>query len=126
MPPAPRLRKILFLCRQNRVRSATAERLFAKRRDLDVRSAGTSDDALVRVTARMLEWADLVLTMDESQAAALGAMFPEHPAVARIVCLQIPDDFTFLQPELVALLEARVGPLLEGPRTVGAPPLESV
>lgn len=112
MAPAPVLRKILFVCRQNRVRSATAERLFCKRPDLDVRSAGTSPDAMVRVTPRMLEWADLIVTMDDEQHAALEEMFPRHPSIARLVCLGIPDDFTFLQPELVALLEARVPPLL--------------
>jgi predicted protein tyrosine phosphatase len=113
MPPDAReVRKILFVCHLNRVRSATAERLFCKRPDLDVRSAGTSSDAMVQVNARMLEWADVVITMDESQRVALEQMFPRHAALARLVCLQIPDDFTFLQPELVALLEARVAPLV--------------
>ena len=32
----------------------------------------------------------------------------------RVVCLDIPDDYVFLQPELVALLEKRVGPHLRG------------
>ncbi len=113
MTGVPAVRKILFVCRQNRVRSATAERLFCKRPDLDVRSAGTSGDAMVRVTARMLDWADVVVIMDDSQRAALTAMFPLHPAIARLICLEIPDDFTFLQPELVTLLEDRVPPLLD-------------
>lgn len=106
------IRKVLFLCHQNRVRSATAERLFCKRPDLEVRSAGTSREAMVQVNARMLEWADVVITMDESQRIALEQMFPRHAALARLVCIQIPDDFTFLQPELVALLETRVAPLV--------------
>ncbi len=110
MPP---VRNILFVCHQNRVRSATAERLFRRRVDLDVRSAGTSGDALVRVNARMLEWADVVFTMDDGQRTALEQMFPGHPALAQLVCLEIPDQFTFLQPELVAVLEARVTPFLE-------------
>lgn len=112
MVPVPPTRRILFVCRQNRVRSATAERLFCKRPDLDVRSAGTGLDALVRVTPRMLAWADLVITMDDGQRAALEEMFPGHPSLDRVVCLDIADDYTFLQPELVALLEARVPPLL--------------
>jgi predicted protein tyrosine phosphatase len=111
--PAGAVRRVLFVCRLNRVRSATAERLFCKRPDLDVRSAGTSSDAMVRVNARMLEWADVVFTMDEGQRTALAQMFPQHPALGGIVCLQIPDEFTFLQPELVALLQDRVPPLIE-------------
>ena len=76
----PTPRRLLFICRLNRSRSATAERLFAKRTDLDVRSAGTAPDAT----------------------------FAGHSALGRVVCLDIPDDFTFLQPELVELLEQRV------------------
>lgn len=102
------VRNVLFVCRWNRSRSATAERLFAKRADLDVRSAGTSDDALVRVNHRMLEWADSIFIMDPSQRDALERMFPGHPALQRLICLDIPDDFVFLQPELVTLLEEKV------------------
>src|SRR5215210_8042909 len=107
------VRRVLFVCLLNRVRSATAERLYCKRADLDVRSAGTSEDAMVQVNERMLDWADVEFAMDEDQRAALEQMFPGHHAVAEIVCLGIPDEFTFLQPELVTLLEQRVPPHLE-------------
>ena len=103
-----RLRRVLFVCHLNRSRSATAERLFCKRRDLDVRSAGTATDALVRVNKQMLEWANVIFTMDETQQHALERMFPDHPAVQHLICLDIPDDFAFLQPDLVKLLEERV------------------
>ena len=106
--PSTHVRNVLFVCKLNRSRSATAERLFCKRPDLDVRSAGTNDDALVRINQRMLDWADRIFIMDPTQAQALERMFPGHPALTRLVCLDIPDDFTFLQPELVRLLEERV------------------
>ena len=99
---------MLFLCHYNMTRSATAERLFCKRPDLDVRSAGTSPDALARVNALMLEWADVIFIMDDVQRRSLESMFPDHPALQRLVCLDIPDNFTFLEPELVRLLEERV------------------
>jgi predicted protein tyrosine phosphatase len=101
-------RRVLFVCRQNRKRSATAERLFCKREDLDVRSAGTAADALVRVNVHMLEWADVIFIMDEDQRRWLETAFEDHAALANVICLDIPDTFEFLQPELVALLEARV------------------
>ena len=104
----PPPRRLLFVCRLNRIRSATAERLFAKRADLDVRSAGTAPDALVRVNVNMLDWADVIFIMDDEQRRWLQDTFAGHPALERIVCLDIPDDFTFLQPELVELLEQRV------------------
>ena len=112
MPHAAPARRVLFICRVNRHRSATAERLFGKRPDLEVRSAGTSEDALVRVNKRMLEWADVVFTMDDQQRAALEQMFPSDPVLDRLICLDIPDDFTFLDPALIKLLEERVRPHL--------------
>jgi predicted protein tyrosine phosphatase len=108
MKTPERRRRVLFICHLNRMRSATAERLFSKRRDLEVRSAGTAPDALVQVNALMLEWADLIFTMDDTQRQALARMFPAHPALERIICLDIPDDFLFLDPALVKLLEERV------------------
>jgi len=101
-------KRVLFVCRLNRHRSATAERIFCKRNDLDVRSAGTEEDALVQVNARMIEWADIIFAMDLLQVEALRRMFPAHPALERVVCLDIPDEFVFLQPTLVEMLNEKV------------------
>jgi predicted protein tyrosine phosphatase len=105
--------RVLFICHFNRKRSATAERVFTKDPTLDVLSAGTSDDALVQVNARMLEWADIVFVMDGDQVRDLQRMFPGHPVVDRLVCLEIRDVYHFLDPELVALLQERTLPHFE-------------
>jgi predicted protein tyrosine phosphatase len=104
--------RTLFICHYNQRRSATAERVFGKDPALDVRSAGTSDEAMVRVNQRMLEWADVVFIMDGRQRTALDRMFPGHPALERVVCLDIRDDYHFLDPELVTLLRDRTQPYL--------------
>ena len=85
MTDAP-ARRVLFVCRLNRMRSATAERIFSKRPDLDVRSAGTSEDALTRVNAQMLDWADLIFIMDDQQRRALDRLFAGHPALEQLIC----------------------------------------
>lgn len=107
---------MLFVCFYNRRRSATAERLFAKRPDLEVRSAGTSPEALPRVNGHMLDWADVIFIMDEDQQRALEQMFPGHPALARVISLEIPDEYPFLDPELVELLQTRVNQHLGPPK----------
>jgi len=113
--------RVLFICRHNRMRSPTAERIFSKRPDLEVRSAGTAPDALVRVNAQMLEWADTIFIMEDLQRRSLRRRFPEHPALERLISLDIPDEFTFLQPVLVTLLEQRTAPHLPaGPGTAPA------
>ena len=110
MAPSPR--RVLFLCRHNRMRSPTAERLFQKRIDLEVRSAGTAPDALARVNRSRLDWADDIFIMDEQQRRSLRRRFSGHPALDRLICLDIPDEFTFLQPELIELLQHRTIPHL--------------
>jgi predicted protein tyrosine phosphatase len=108
--------RVLFVCHYNRKRSATAERIFGKEPGLDVRSAGTSEDALVRVNQRMLEWADVIFTMDGEQRRDLARMFPAHPALERLICLEIPDRYDFLDPELVSLLRERTATYLTRPK----------
>jgi predicted protein tyrosine phosphatase len=109
----PRPVRVLFVCHYNRSRSATAERVFCKDPRLDVRSAGTSDEALVKVNARMLEWADIVFIMDDRQQRWLDERFPGDPALGRVVNLDIADDYTFLDPRLVTLLQERANPHIE-------------
>src|SRR4029450_10582568 len=113
-------KRVLFLCRYNRMRSPTAERIFGKRSDLDVRSAGTAVDALTRVNARMLEWAALIFIMDDRQRRSLGRRFAGHPTLEHLICLEIPDEFTLLQPELVDLLTVRATPHLPRSAKAGA------
>jgi len=112
VPGKDRIRT-LFVCRYNQRRSATAERIFARDPSLDVRSAGTSAEALVRVNERMLDWADIVFVMDDDQARAVARMFPGHPKLDRVVCLDILDRYHFLDPELVSLLTERTRPHLD-------------
>ena len=108
--------RILFLCRYNRQRSATAERIFCKDPALDVRSAGTSPEARVQVNRRMLDWAEVVFIMDEEQRRDLTAAFPDHPALASLVCLDISDSYLFLDPRLVQMLQDRTREHLEKAR----------
>jgi predicted protein tyrosine phosphatase len=105
--------RTLFICYYNRKRSATAERLFSRNPALDVRSAGTSDEAMVQVNQRMLDWADVVFIMEDEQRRELTRLFPKHPALERLICLEIPDKYEFLDPELVTLLQERTAPHLE-------------
>ena len=122
--PADPAIRVLFVCRYNQMRSATAERVFGKEPGLDVRSAGTSPDARVQINELMLDWADVVFVMDDLQRTALARAFPEHAAIGRAITLHIEDDYGFLDPELVALLRERVPPHLDRLRA-GAARLQS-
>ena len=112
--------RVLFICHYNRKRSATAERIFQKDPSLEVLSAGTSDEAMVQVNERMLEWADLVFVMDGEQVEALGKLFPDHPALPGVICLNIQDAYHFLDPELVTILTERTKPYFDKARANAA------
>jgi predicted protein tyrosine phosphatase len=113
--------RVLFVCQYNRSRSATAERVFSKDPRLDVRSAGTSDEALVKVNRLMLEWADIVFIMDAGQQRWLDERFAGEPALGRIVNLDIADDYRFLDPQLVTLLQERAKPHIQRARSALLP-----
>jgi len=100
--------KLLFICSRNRWRSLTAEKIFDGVNDLQARSAGTEPSARIRVTAGHLSWADLIFVMEKKHLRRLQDKFPEAIANKKIICLHISDDYEFMQPELVDLLEAAV------------------
>ncbi|GAB3834042.1 low molecular weight protein tyrosine phosphatase family protein [Hymenobacter jeollabukensis] len=92
----------------NRWRSLTAERLFDEHPHYQARSAGTEPGARVRVTAGHLGWAEVVFVMEKRHAERLRAKFAEELRGKRIVCLRIPDQYQFQDPQLVALLREKL------------------
>lgn len=105
--------RLLFLCSRNQWRSPTAEKVYQNDPRVEVRSAGTSTSARCRVSEKLLRWADLVLVMEYSHKLRLREQFPELVRELHIEVLDIPDDYEFMNPELVALIRERVEPLLE-------------
>ena len=109
MEPQVHTSKWLFICSRNRIRSLTAEKIFGAASGIQVRSAGTQPQARIVVTEGHLRWADLIFVMEKSHLVKLRRKFPETLSGRRIIVLHIPDDFEFMQPELVDELRRRVG-----------------
>lgn len=105
-------RHVLFICSQNRLRSPTAEQVFADWPGIETASAGLKPDADVPVSPELLQWADLIVVMERAHRSRLASRYQRWLGGKRIVCLDIPDDYTFMAPALVALLQAKVAPLL--------------
>ena len=105
-------RRLLFVCGRNRLRSPTAEQLFAAHPGVECASAGLSPDADNPLTPELLDWAEIVLVMEPRQQAKLRQRFAPHLRDKRVVCLRIPDRYAYMDPALVELLRARVGPFL--------------
>jgi predicted protein tyrosine phosphatase len=102
------MKKLLFVCSQNRLRSPTAEQIFSNRHDIEVDSAGMNNDADNPLTAELVEWADIIFVMEKTHRNKLQQRFRPQLKKARVICLDIPDEYEFMDPMLVRLLEARV------------------
>ncbi len=102
------MKRVLFVCSRNRLRSPTAEQVFAGRPDLEVASAGLNADAEIPCTVELVEWADIIFVMEKAHRARLAARYRRHLGKVRVICLDIPDKYAFMQPELVELLQAKV------------------
>jgi len=106
---------ILFVCGRNQWRSPTAEEIYRRDPRLQVRSAGVSPSSRQRVTEKTLAWATLVLVMERKHAERIRQQFAYLDELPPISSLNIPDDFPFMDPELIALLRERIEPFLADP-----------
>jgi predicted protein tyrosine phosphatase len=102
------MKTVLFVCSQNRLRSPTAEQVFARYPGIETASAGLNNDAENPMTAELAERADLIFVMEKAHRSKLQRQFKTSLKSARVICLDIPDDYAFMDPELVQILEARV------------------
>lgn len=102
------MKHLLFVCSQNRLRSPTAEQVFSRRGDIEVASAGTNNDAENPLTSELVRWADMIVVMERTHRSKVQKRFRRDLNGKRMICLDIPDDYEFMDPDLVRLLEARM------------------
>lgn len=103
---------VLFICSRNQWRSPTAEQVYRKHPMLAVRSAGTSPNARRTVSPDDIAWATVILVMEEKHKSRLKAEFSRLLEGRVIHVLDIPDDYKYMDPELVEQLEQCVPSIL--------------
>ena len=103
---------VLFICSRNQWRSPTAEQVWRRHSTLAVRSAGTSSNARHPVTAADLSWAHVVFVMEEKHKSRLVAEYRRILENKRIHVLDIPDEYKYMDVELVDLLKGSVEAIL--------------
>jgi predicted protein tyrosine phosphatase len=102
----------LFICSQNKLRSPTAEAVFAEWPDVQTDSAGLNNDAEQQLSPEQIGWADIIFVMEIAQRDKLRKHFSKFLGSKRVICLDIPDKYKYMQPELVRLLEQKAGRFL--------------
>ena len=102
------MKRLLFICSANKLRSPTAEHIFSTWRDVETDSAGLNASAELQLSTEQVEWADIIFVMEKAHRNKLSKKFRKNLKGKRVVCLDIPDDYDFMDSDLVRLLEARV------------------
>ena len=103
---------ILFVCSMNKWRSPTGEAIFRKHAGVNTRSVGTSRKARRQVKLTDIQWADMIYVMEEKHQLRLRADFRDDMKYKTIHVLDIPDDYQFMDPELVDLIYDAVAPMI--------------
>jgi predicted protein tyrosine phosphatase len=104
--------RALFICSQNRLRSPTAEEVFSRYPGVECQSAGVHQSANVPLDPELIAWAEIIFVMERAHRNKVAKKFRQHLNGKRLIVLNIPDEYEFLEPSLVRLLEAKVAPLL--------------
>ncbi|WP_426339459.1 low molecular weight protein tyrosine phosphatase family protein [Pseudoduganella sp. S-14] len=106
------MKRALFICTQNRLRSPTAEHVFANWPNVETDSAGLGNDADLPLSSEQIAWANIIFVMEKAHRNRLSRNFRAHLNGKRVICLDIPDDYEYMQAELVRLLETKAGKFL--------------
>jgi len=104
---------ILFVCSRNNWRSPTAEKIYKNVSGINAKSAGTEPSARIKINTRLIDWAEIIFVMEKKHKVRLIEKFPEHLSDTPIIILDIPDEYKFMDPELIEHIKASVSPHLE-------------
>ncbi|WP_253957599.1 low molecular weight protein tyrosine phosphatase family protein [Paenibacillus oleatilyticus] len=107
--------KLLFVCSRNKWRSLTAEKIFYGINGYIVRSAGTEDSARIKVTSGHVGWADIIFVMEKKHVRRLRDKFNDELLNKKIICLDIPDDYQYMDEDLIEILQSRVSEYIDVP-----------
>jgi len=99
---------LLFICSENRLRSPTAAAVFSEYDDVEAISAGTNADASTPVSGDLIEWADAILVMEKSHRNKVSKKFRALLKDKKLAVLDIPDNYDFMDADLVRILKAKV------------------
>lgn len=106
------MKHVLFVCSQNKLRSPTAEQVFAGFSGVAADSAGTNHGADNELVEEHILWADIIFVMEKTHREKVMRKFGHLIKHQRVICLDIPDNYGFMEEALIALLKRKVTPLL--------------
>ncbi len=103
---------LLFICSRNQWRSPTAEQVWKNHPAVTVRSAGTSPKARRTISAKDVQWADIIFVMEQKHKSRLKAQFNRRLNYKDIQVLDIPDEYQYMDEELIEIIKQSVSAYL--------------
>jgi len=103
---------ILVICGRNKRRSRTAEFIYKNDSRINIRSAGLSPQSNHKVNEKDLQWSDIILVMENEHQKKLKSLFRNF-GFPKIVTLQIPDDYEYMDEELIEILTKKIEEIIE-------------
>src|SRR5688572_10409195 len=99
--------KVLFVCGRNQWRSPTAWQVYKNDPRIQVRSAGVSEKSPHQISNADVDWADLILVMENEHKPRIQSLFRDRP-LPEIRSLEIPDEYEYMDQELIQLIKTGV------------------
>ena len=103
---------VLFVCSKNRWRSRTAETIFRDSITHNIKSAGTDKDARIKLTDKHIVWADIIFVMENKHRQMIKQKFGANVGSNKIIVLDIPDNYKYMDEELILSIKTAVLPYL--------------
>jgi protein-tyrosine phosphatase len=98
---------VLFVCSRNKWRSRTAETIYKSDSKLNVKSAGTEQNAIVKVDYTLVNWAEVIFVMEKKHKEFLQRTF-SLLSQDKISILDIPDEYKYMDVELIEMIQSCV------------------
>ena len=103
----------LFICSMNQWRSPTAENIYRNVSSINVKSAGVNSKARRRISLKDIEWADKIFVMENKHKRKMLEIFRDDLKYKEIFVLDIPDDYKFMDEELIEILRCSIDSFIE-------------
>lgn len=100
-------KKVLFVCAQGRLRSATGMHLMNRLFGYNTRCCGIDQDALIPLNPNLCIWADEIVVMERYMLHRVQQCLDHHGIATQPKCLDIPDEYNYMDDELCALIQRR-------------------
>lgn len=103
---------ILVVCGRNKIRSKTAEYIFKNDNRINIRSVGLSESSERKINIRDIEWADLILVMENKHKLRIIDSY-KNIETLKIKVLGIKDRYSYLDKELGELLKSKINSIID-------------